>query len=71
MNQDNEAYALADDMIIGADAIAWFLLKDRKKRRRIYYLAEKTKLPIFRFGSRIAARKSVLIAWIKSQEDDR
>jgi hypothetical protein len=59
---------LAGDIIEGAEAIAEVLWGDRKKKRRVYHLAETGELPIFRLGSIIHARKSVLIAHIEAQE---
>jgi len=60
---------LADDILEGADAIAEFLFGDRASRRKVYYLAECTRLPVFRLGSMICARKSVLLQWISGQEN--
>jgi hypothetical protein len=60
---------LADDILEGADAIAEFLFKSKDARRRIYYLAESSKLPIFRLGSTLCARKSVLLNYITGQEN--
>lgn len=71
-NKPNE---LADDILEGADAIAEFLFgtnDDRRKkngRRKVYYLAECSKLPIFRLGSVLCARKSVLLNFIVGQEN--
>jgi hypothetical protein len=59
---------LAGDIIEGAEAIAEVLWGDRKKKRRVYHLAETGELPVFRLGSIIHARKSVLIAHIEAQE---
>lgn len=67
----NEQDSLADDLLEGADAIAEFLYNDRKKRRRVYQLAEvvgPNKLPCFRLGGIVCARRSTLLAWIESQE---
>jgi hypothetical protein len=50
---------LADDILEGADAIAEFLFGSREHRRKVDYLAECSKLPIFRLGSVLCARKSV------------
>jgi hypothetical protein len=58
---------LAGDVIEGADAIAEFLFGS-KKYRRVYYLAESSRLPIFRLGSVLCARKSVLLEFISTQE---
>ena len=59
---------LADDILEGADAIAEFLFGSREHRRKVYYLAECSKLPIFRLGSVLCARKSVLLDFISGQK---
>jgi hypothetical protein len=59
---------LADDMLRGADEIAEFIFGERGSRRKIYYLAECSRLPVFRLGSVLCARKSVLLQWISDQE---
>lgn len=61
---------LADDLLRGAGAIAQFLFGDDNKRRKVYYLASETnlKLPIFRIGNVICARKSKLLEWIEQRE---
>ena len=61
---------LADDMLRGAAAIAVFVFGDRKKRRKVYYYASdaKVRLPVFRMGNVICARKSTLRTWIAQQE---
>ena len=56
---------LADDLLKGADAIAEFM---GLNRRQIYHLAEKSRLPVFRLGSVLCARKSTLTTWIGDQE---
>ena len=60
---------LADDILEGADAIATFLFGAKGTRRRVYYLVESSRLPVFRFGSMLCARKSVLLKYISGQED--
>jgi hypothetical protein len=60
--------SLADDMLRGADAIAEFLYGDGGQRRKVYHLAETSRLPIFRLGSVLHARRSILIRWIAEQE---
>lgn len=61
-----EPCPLADDMIRGADAIAdWMGLN----RRQIYHLAATSRLPVFKMGSILCARKSRLMDWIKEQEE--
>jgi hypothetical protein len=63
-----EKNKLADDLLRGADQIADFLFGEPGQRRKVYYLAETSRLPVFRLGSKLCARRSVLIAWIASQE---
>jgi hypothetical protein len=59
---------LADDLLRGAYEIAEFIFGARARRRKVYYLAEKTHLPVFRLGSQLCARRSVLMRWIAGQE---
>jgi hypothetical protein len=59
---------LADDILRGADEIAEFIFGESASRRKVYYLAECTKLPVFRLGSVLCARRSVLLNWITAQE---
>lgn len=59
---------LADDLLRGAEAIADFLYGDAAQRRKVYHLAETSRLPIFRLGSVLCARRTVLLHWIKEQE---
>ena len=59
---------LAQDLLRGADEIADFLFGDARQRRKVYHLAETSRIPIFRLGSKLCARPSVLMAWIASQE---
>lgn len=62
------SHELAGDLLRGADEIAEFIFGDRGSRRKIYYLCECTRLPVFRLGSVLCARKSVLMSWISRQE---
>lgn len=59
---------LAEDLLRGADNIAEYLYGDAGQRRKVYHLAETSRLPIFRLGSVLCARRSVLIQWIAEQE---
>jgi hypothetical protein len=52
-----ETEKLADDLLDGVKAIAAFT---GLPERRVYYLAEKKKLPLFKIGDRWAGRKSRL-----------
>jgi hypothetical protein len=58
----------ARDLLHGADEVAEFLYGSRKLRRKVYHLASTSNLPIFKLGSMICARKSVLLAWVEAQE---
>jgi hypothetical protein len=58
----------AKDMLRGADEIATFLYGSRALRRKVYHLVATSNLPVFKLGSVICARKSVLITWISDQE---
>jgi hypothetical protein len=62
------AGTLAGDVLYGADGIAEFLYGDSKLRRKVYNLVENARLPHFRLGAVICARKSVLLKWIETQE---
>lgn len=53
------------DLLTGAEAIAAFM---GLKPRRVYHLAETQKLPVFRLGATLCARKSTLLAWIERME---
>ena len=61
---------IADDLLRGADEVARFVFGSPKHRRKIYYYATdaKTRMPVFRIGAVICARKSTLIEWIEQQE---
>ncbi len=65
--------SLADDLLRGAEAIAVFVFGDAKHRRKVYYYASdaKVRLPVFRIGNVICARKSRLMDWIEFQETNR
>jgi hypothetical protein len=65
---ENTSVELANDMLRGADEIATYIFGERGSRRKVYYLAECSRLPVFRLGSVLCARKSVLLGWISGQE---
>jgi hypothetical protein len=56
---------LSADLLEGVQAIAKFT---GLKPRRIFYLAEHAKLPLFKIGSRWCARRSTLVAYIARLE---
>lgn len=67
---------LPKDLICGALAIGRFItpdeeaqkLSDNQLARKVFHLVATSRLPVFRLGSRISARRSVLLAWIAQQE---
>ncbi|HEX4409039.1 MAG TPA: DNA-binding protein [Xanthobacteraceae bacterium] len=59
---------LHKDLLRGADEIAEFVFGDRKHRRKVYHLVATSRMPTFKIGSMICARKSVLLQWIAEQE---
>ncbi|MFN3348885.1 DNA-binding protein [Pseudorhodoplanes sp.] len=60
---------LADDLLRGADEIAKFVFGSAKHRRKVYYYASaKLRMPTFRIGAIICARRSTLLQWIEQQE---
>jgi len=59
---------LADDLLLGAEEIAKFIFGPNGKRRQVYYLAAYARLPVFRLGTALCARRSVLLNWIARQE---
>jgi len=65
---NDTSHELADDLLRGADEIAEFIFGKRGGRRKIYYLAETSHLPVFRLGAVLCARRSVLLRWIAGQE---
>jgi hypothetical protein len=62
------AGALASDLLRGAEEIADFMFGNKAQRRKVYHLAETSRLPVFKLGSVLCARRSVLMAWIADQE---
>ena len=59
----------ANDLLCGADEIAGFLFGPNGSRRKVYYLAACTRIPVFRLGTKLCARRSVLLGWIAGQEN--
>jgi len=64
---NNEAHVMPGDLR-GAEAIAEYVFGDRRHARKIYYLAECSKIPIWRLGSTLCLRPSTYEAWIKDRE---
>lgn len=64
---------LANDLLRGAGQIAEFVFGDKSHRRKVYYLTNtaKLKMPHFKLGSVLCARKSTLMRWIDEWERAR
>jgi len=58
----------SDDTLRGAKEIAKFLFGDEKYHRRVFYLADRKRLPVYRFAAGLYVRKSTLLAYIEEQE---
>jgi hypothetical protein len=63
-----EVRPLADDILRGAEEIAAFLFGSTRQRRKVYHLAETSRMPCFRLGAVLCARRSTLLGWIEEQE---
>ncbi len=59
----HDPFVLADDMLQGAEAIGSFMGLDP---RQVYH--QRKRLPTFKIGALICARKSTLLRWIAEQE---
>jgi excisionase family DNA binding protein len=53
------------DLLSGAEAIAAYI---GVKPRRVYHLAEGRRIPVFRIGSTLCARRSTLLRWVEDME---
>jgi excisionase family DNA binding protein len=53
------------DLLAGAAEIAAFM---RLTRRQVYHLVETSRLPVFRLGAQLCARRSTLLRWIEEME---
>lgn len=68
MQSTPPSHEFSGDLLRGADRIAEFLFGSATERRKVYHLAETSRLPVFRLGSMLCARRSVLLEWIGDQE---
>lgn len=61
----------ADDLLIGAKAIAGAVYGSEAKQRKIFYLVAYCRFPHFRLGkNRICAYRSDIAAWIREQIEE-
>jgi hypothetical protein len=61
-------FPLSGDILRGAPEISEFPFGDKNCKPKVYYLAERGSLPLFRMGSVLCVRKSTLIDWIVAME---
>lgn len=61
----------ADDLLLGARAIAGWLFGDPSLRRKIYYLNARSKIPFFKLRCQICCRKSAVKRWVSDEEAKR
>ena len=62
-----EAPPISQDLVVGADNGSAYLFGEAD-RRRFYHLAETSRLPTARLGSKIAIQKSVVRAFLWEQQ---
>jgi hypothetical protein len=59
--------SISEDLVVGADNGAIYLFGEAD-RRRFYHLAETSRLPVARLGSKLAIQKSVIRAFFWEQQ---
>ena len=71
-DQDLNDPALAYDLILSAADLAKEIygVANKKNRRRVFELKRKGRMPIFKLGGRLVARRSQLRAEIKRREQE-
>lgn len=62
MNHDNDNRA---DLLYGAKAIAEYL---QLTCAVVYHLVAEKRIPVFKIGGKVAARRATLSAWLAEQE---
>jgi len=65
----HETTSLADDLLVGAEAISIHMFGNEDKARHIYHLNEKNYIPSFKMGNLVCLRKSTLEKWMRMQEN--
>jgi hypothetical protein len=58
------------ELLDGGHQIAQFLFgaSDKRRRRRVYHLAERGDFPGFKIGKTLYVRRSSLLEWIETHE---
>jgi hypothetical protein len=65
--EDQEVAPESLDLLHGADQISTFMFGTPDKVRQIYHLFEKHRLPAWKAGNTLYARKKTIIAWVGSR----
>lgn len=60
---------LFEDLLVGVAAITRFIWGPDANPRKGYRAIDPNRMPVFKIGSRLHARKSRLMRWIAEQED--
>lgn len=58
------------DLLVGAEAIALFMFGNSTLTRRVYHTWEAHRLPAFKVGQALWARKSAIVAWVNEKESE-
>ena len=64
---DQHVPAAEGDILVGAAAIANFLYRDAKLRRKVYYRVERREIPHFYMGGTVCSTRSALMRMIARQ----
>lgn len=59
---------IADDLLDGADQVAAYIWGRGAHPRRLYRAMQTSRMPVFRLGGRLCARRSSLHAWVRELE---
>ena len=71
---NHDTRSLADDLLRGGEAIKEFIFGAGGKRSEVYYYtsgnraAEENRIPTFKIGKVVCARKSSILKWVEDQE---
>jgi hypothetical protein len=68
MTHKTSSEKFGSDILYGAKEIAAFIGGSEQRRRAVYSLVQQGRIPHFRLGVIICARKSVLLDWVAAQE---
>jgi hypothetical protein len=69
-DEEEEIAPVTAELLDGGHQIAEFLFgaSDKRRRRRVYHLAERDDFPGFKIGKTLYVRKSSLLDWLETHE---